>query len=62
MFNKTQKKIQMIKKEVECCQCHEKFCSVLVKPEEEENYRELFMMCPTCFAELCKEASKGGKK
>ena len=62
MFNKTQKKIQMIKKKAECCQCHEEFCDVLVKPEDEEEYRELFMMCPTCFAELCKEASKGGKK
>ncbi len=57
-----QKKVPLIKKDVACCQCHEKFANAYVKPEEEEGFREMFMMCPTCFSKLCDEINEKEKK
>lgn len=57
MFGKKeQKAVKLIKKDIECCQCWKKIASVYVKPEEEENFKDTYAMCPECFVELCDEA------
>lgn len=62
MFNKTQKKIQMIKKEYECRQCHKVMCHVYIMPEDEDAFDDSYPCCWPCFLELCNKASKGCKK
>ena len=65
MFNKTaQKKVKLIKKNVECCQCWKSICTVYIKPEEEENYRNGYHLCGDCFVDLCgiKDKIKNGEE
>lgn len=43
-------KEKLIKKEVLCCECWNKFSEIYVKPSNEETFKDMYIMCPVCFA------------
>jgi hypothetical protein len=46
------KKVQLKKNDICCCQCHRKISECYVKPEKEEAFKDIFMVCPACFIEI----------
>jgi uncharacterized CHY-type Zn-finger protein len=58
---KNQKTISLNKCEIFCCQCHQKLNDIWVKPEEKEQVLDNYVMCPTCFVELCERDVKNRK-
>lgn len=55
MFGKDKKEtkaVKLIRKDVECCQCWKKISTAYIKPEEEENFKDGYIMCPECFSDL----------
>lgn len=53
----TKKPAPLTKMEVECCQCWKKISIVYVKPENEEDYKDIYHICPECFIELTKKGN-----
>ena len=63
MFGKkTEVKNKLIKKEVLCCECWNKFSEVYVSQGNEETFKDMYIMCPICFANLARRANKKGDK
>lgn len=65
MFGKNQpatKKVPLIKKDYECCQCHKKMANIYIEPKEEENFLESYPMCWPCFLKLCNDMRELKKK
>lgn len=59
--NKSEHRTLSIKKEMCCCQCHKKISECYVKPENEESYRDIFMVCPDCFIEFAQLLKEKGE-
>lgn len=60
--NKNDSKPLSIKKEMFCCQCHKKISECYVKPDKEDSYLDIFMMCPDCFVEIALYMNKKQKE
>ena len=52
IFNKPEQKVLSKKKDIFCCQCHRKISECYVKPEKEDAFMDIFMICPACFIEI----------
>ena len=59
MFEKKTKKIQLEGHEIKCCQCHKTFSKCYLKEEDEESFKDMYIMCPKCFVEYIEEYRKG---
>lgn len=52
ILNKEPKKILSKRKDIFCCQCHRKLTECYVKPDKEDVFMDIFMVCPGCFIEI----------
>ena len=62
MTKTTTKTVTMVKSEAYCCQCHKKLMDIYTKPEDRESFKDNFIICPTCFVELCEKVMAANEK
>lgn len=57
-LRKEERKVQLSRHEVECCQCHNIFSKCYLKREDEESFKDMYIMCPDCFVDFIEQYKK----